>query len=344
MINDEVVVWHELDGDGDVSRIFIERLFEEVGLKYNIKFKIIKMNISEYIVRLNNLEKEDEKPDIIFIPQDMVNIEGAKLSEVPAEYNTCMDSEIWNTMQYKGIQKGVPYLQGNHAVLYYNKKYLAEKPNTWDEIMSIKNTIPICVDLKTEYWILPFLCTMVGYPLKNEDSIENKDKIINLENMFKDLINQNKLVSYNAIDAMLDKFINGEVASIINGEWMYAYLKEKLGEDLGVATLPAINGVQMKGVTSTVGIAFPNNSLNSNKRESIEKFINSILSYDNQMQWLNEYKRLPVNGQCLKNIDNLEEGMSQILKQKNINYFMYNDEKMDLTWEVSKEISKNTVL
>ena len=226
MINNEIIVWHEMDGIGDSSLKYIETICNELEEKENIKFKFVKMNIKEFIDRLNNLYQEVEKPDVIFIAQDMVSIEHANLSEVPQKYSKYMNISIWNSMKYKGIQKGIPYLQGNHAVMFYNKKYFDNAPRTWDDIKNCKtnHACSISVDLKTAYWLMPFIYTLYGNPISDGKVTITIKNTLEVQKFITDLIKDKVLVSYSAISSMLEKFTEEKIACIMNGEWLYEYL------------------------------------------------------------------------------------------------------------------------
>lgn len=119
---------------GDFSLCYFQTICKELEEQKGIHFNFVRMNISPFLYKLRHLDQEIEKPDIIFIAQDMVSLEEASLSEVPSKFSHYMSQNIWNSMKYKGIQRGVSYVQGNHAALFYNKDFFKEVPKSWNEI------------------------------------------------------------------------------------------------------------------------------------------------------------------------------------------------------------------
>lgn len=335
-----LMIWHEMDGAGDSSRIFMEKICCEITDKFGVDFKIECMNITPYIKRLNNLENEPEKPDIIFIPQDLVSMEGARLSEVPEKYQAYMDKSIWDSMKYNNVQRGVPYARGNHAVLYYNKKYFHKVPTTFEEIANSKAKYPFAIDLDVAYWLLPFMYTIGGDPLENGKLNIVKDDISRVIRIFDKLNSEGALHNSEAIGTMLEEFIEGEMATMINGEWLYDYLLKELGDDLGVAELPVLQGKPMTGVSTSVGVAFPWNSLQGPKQKELDIFIRYMLSEDVQSRWFSQYHRFPVNSQIMEQIaaGDLDGNMRASLHQMNKNVFLKNEPCVSDMWSTFEEI------
>lgn len=344
MENNEIVIWHEMDGVGDSSLKFIELICRELEEKEKIKFKFVQMNINPFLERLRNLEKETEKPDVIFIAQDMVSLEQANLSEVPDKFCHYMEEKNWNSMKYKGIQRGVPYLQGNHAVVFYNKKYFSNKPETWDEIIKLKkdNVYNFSMDLEVVYWLMPFIYSLYGNPIANGKVTMTSENTIEVQNFILRLVRQGTLYSYSAISTMLEKFVAGDIACMINGEWLYEYLNKEMGKNVGVCRLPKIGNTEMTGISLSVGIAFPENSLNGIKKRELETFIHYMLSKDVQERWLMKYKRIPVNKEVLNEIGQLDVDENIIIsyEQMNKNCFLINEECIKDLWHQGEGILK----
>lgn len=346
--DNKIIIWHEMDGAGDSSHVFIEKICQEINEKYGVEFDIKCMNISPYIERLKNLDKENEKPDVIFIPQDFVSVEEFNLAEVPSKYQDYMDRSIWDSMKYKGVQRGVPYARGNHAVLFYNKKYFKKAPENFEEIKNLNEILndkvnPFAIDLEVAYWLLPFIYTIGKNPIEEGRfyiSEENEKKVIDF---FDELIKKRSLCSCEAISTMLEDFLEGKIASMINGEWLYEYLLKEMGDDLGVAELPQIGNRAMTGVKTSVGIAFPWDSVNGRKSNAIDIFIRYMLSEDVQRRWFTEYHRFPVNNVISKELEtkDLDENMKASLRQMQKNVFLQNDPCIKDMWTgVDKILAK----
>ena len=96
----------------------------------------------------------------------------------------------------------------------------------------------------------------------------------------------------------------------------------------------------MKGISSSVGIAFPANSLNGPKKENLELFINYMLNEKVQKKWLTEHKRIPVNKNVLVNMEKtiIDKNMLSVYEQMKKNSFLVNDECMNELWEQADKI------
>ena len=334
----EIIIWHELDGFGDTSLKMIEHICNDMYEQYKISIKLVKMNIVEFLDKLKNLDKVREKPDVALIAQDMVGIGIKDLSVVPEEYSKYMDREVWDSMKLEGVQKGLPYLQGNHAIIYYNKEYYNDKPKVWDDLFKVKNEqiIPFSVDLDVGYWVLPFLYTFSAGGKENK--LITKEGVQQTINFISEMYTSKKMISATAISDMLTKFENGEIASILNGEWYYKYLLEKMGDKLGVCVIPKINGKQVIGASSSIGMAFPNNSLYGDKKKEMRCFLNYMLSEKIQYTWYKDYYRLPVNKKVLSDLKVKQDEVNDIYKQMMQNVRIVNEECTVEFWDKCKSI------
>lgn len=342
MSNKEIVIWHEMDGIGDRSLDFLQEITQELEEKEGLKFKLVKINIVPFIEKIANIDKEAEQPDIMLIAQDMVSLGGDRLQEIPEKFSKYMTKPIWDSMKYEGVQRGIPHLQGNHAIVYYNKKYFKTAPKTWDDIRAFQKegVEQIAMDLNVSYWLMPFVYTLFGNPIVDGKVAITKENTQEVQKFLLDLMEEGVLHSYTAVTTMLEKFLNGELACIINGEWVYEYIHRHMGEDVGICELPMIGETPITGLSSTIGMAFPAHTLEGEKAEGVEKFINYMLSKPVQEKWLTEHKRIPVNEEILENMEALsgDPNMLESYKQMENNYFIVNEPCINDLWDTGKEI------
>lgn len=80
-------------------------------------------------------------PDAIIIPSDHVGLHNLiNYSAIdPSIFKTSIHDRIWKSAMSDGVIYGVPLVQGNHLVLYYNKKLVKNVANNWDDIFAQKN-------------------------------------------------------------------------------------------------------------------------------------------------------------------------------------------------------------
>ncbi len=334
ILSKELIIWHELDGIADVSLQMIEKVCNLVSTELNVKFKLESMNISTFRDKLQSISHTRIFPDIAFVPQDFVAMETAQLSVVDVSPRGLVSNEAWNSMQYNGVQRGIPFLQGNHAVLYYSKHLLKKVPTDLEEFcVDSQDVFPLSIDLVEPYWIFPFLNTMEAIDLSSKKVSYDNHLLIEVTDYFKDLMDSDALVLCNATDEMLEKFVDGRIASIINGEWVYNYLKRKMGDDLGVAVLPKINGKVIKGLKSTVGMVFPGDSLQTSKKDAILYFANKLISEEIQIQWETDFDRIPINLTALNQSKQTDENYKKLMKQMEFDDFMINSPGLLQFWE-----------
>lgn len=338
MNDKEIIIWHELSGKGDTCLKLLEKVAKITEKKTGVKFKLECIEVAWFVKKLDVMKTLEYAPDIVFIPSDMLLYRDADFSKVDADFGEDkVSQEIWETMKYEGVQQGVPVIGGNHAVMYYNKKILKKKPESWDDIREIKKEngiIPLSIDLNVSYWVMPFISSVESWPLVDGKERLNSVGVIEGFKFLNNLYKEGVLSNLSGPDVMIEKFIGGEIGAIINGEWIYNYLNEKMGEDLGVALIPDIKGKRVKTITSTVGFAFPKNSLNSNKREEIKEFIDYMLSEECQREWFEEVKRIPVNREYFQKIidENKSENLKNILLQMERSVTIPFHEKMEGIW------------
>ncbi len=343
---EKLVLWHEMDGVGDKSKELVEYVCEKTSEKTNTDISAETINIKDFIVNLNKIKDGGKSPDIALIPQDMLYLENGLMSNVGEEYKINIDDEIWDTMKYKNEQKGIPFLRGNHIIMFYNKKCYNGPIRDWKDVQkSCKNNYCSCkikksvAMLKEPYWLMPFICTMstveFGSDYINVDPCGMQkaiDYVLELE--------KNKTITmYDEINDMHTAFAEGKIGALLTGEWVYGYLFSQLGDNLGVCTLPSIDGNIMTGISTTVGMVFPNNAVESDKKCVIDKYVELMLSDDIQRRWFNDYKRLPITNNIYSEISkNTDENWSEMIKQMNKNQMIYNSTALFDFWKYMDKI------
>lgn len=338
MARKEILIWHELSGKGDTCLKLLEKAAKKIEEKTGVKFRLECIEVAWFVKKLDVMKSLEYAPDIVFIPSDMLLYRDADFSKVDDEFGkNKISDEIWKTMSYEGVQQGVPVIGGNHAVMYYNKNILKNRPESWNDFKNIEKTgdiIPLSIDLNVSYWVMPFITTLGEWLLINgEERVNGKGVIEGLK--FLNMMCKNGILeNLSGPDVMIEKFINGKIGAIINGEWIYNYLHENMGESLGVALIPDIENKRVKTLTSTVGFAFPKKSLEGDKRKEIKEFIDYMLSEECQQEWFEEVKRIPVNRKYFRKIieENKSENIKNILIQMERSGNIPFHEKMEGIW------------
>lgn len=202
-----------------------------------------------------------------------------------------------------GTLWGVPDNYGNHLMLIYNKDLIAEPPATFEDLIAkakelTKDDIQgFAYNLNEPFWGAGFYGAFGGWPLDASDKPQfNNDAFKNYLTFVSQLKTDGVVPAecdYNCADTLMK---DGKAAMIINGDWSLGDYTKALGDKMGVAPVPSINGKPYTEMTagkyfmvSTAAAA------DEAKKDAVVKFIAFMTSKDIQKKWLDEFKRLPSN-------------------------------------------------
>ncbi|MBD7911878.1 MULTISPECIES: extracellular solute-binding protein [Clostridium] len=348
----KIVIWHEYDGKADTILGFLEEIAKEISEKINVDFIFKMMNMVEYKEKLSNIYRTQNGPHMALIPSDLIAFaERGLFSEVPESiFDGYADKKIYKTMSYKGKQYGVPLLGGNNAVIYYNKEILKNVPRDFQELRKMKvefqkkGITPMAVDMEIPFWFIPFFSAFDGWPIKDENLKLDFDALKKTFEFLRELMQEGIIVHYSSIDpvtntdstkSMIGNFIDGKIACMMNGEWICDYLiRSSCKEKLGVCLIPNIKGKQAKVTTSTAGVVFPCNSLESQYKEPIMEFVKYMMSEECQLRLFKEINRIPVNKKVVEEVKRSgSEVIKGILNQLNFSETIPVDLKMKSIWD-----------
>jgi arabinogalactan oligomer/maltooligosaccharide transport system substrate-binding protein len=94
---------------------------------------------------------------------------------------------------------------------------------------------------------------------------------------------------------------DGKAAMIINGDWSLGDYTKAIGDKMGVAPVPTINGKPYTEMTAGKYFMVSKAVLDdAAKKDAVVKFITFMTSADVQKQWLDQFKRLPSNAEVAK--------------------------------------------
>jgi arabinogalactan oligomer/maltooligosaccharide transport system substrate-binding protein len=348
----KVIIWHEYDGKADTILNFLEEVAREISEKINVDFQFKMMNMVDYKEKIGNIYKTKNGPHMALIPSDVIAFAKQGLfSEVPESlFEGYADKKTYKTMSYKGKQYGVPLLGGNNAVIYYNKEILKDIPKDFEDLKKMKvnfkkkGITPMAVDMKVPFWFIPFFSAFGGWPIKDENLKLNFEALKETFGFLRELIREGVIVHYNSIDpvsntdsteSMISNFIDGKIACMMNGEWICDYLiRSSCKEKLGVCLMPTIKGKQAKVTTSTAGVVFPCNSLESEYKEPIMELVKYMMSEECQLRFFKEINRIPVNKKIIEEVKKSGSEVTKgILNQLNFSETIPVDLRMKGIWD-----------
>ncbi|MEI6285494.1 MAG: maltose ABC transporter substrate-binding protein [Bacillota bacterium] len=334
-----IVVWSHLQ-DEEVG--FVRTKAEEWAKKTGNTVKVIRDN-SEFAA-LVAAAKSPVGPDVVYgQPHDTLGklAKAGVAAEIPAgtiDSSKYIKSTL-DACMYDGKMYGVPITAETYA-LYYNKDMIKDAPKTYEEFMSIAKTKGFTYNLNEPYFIYAFIAAHGGYIFKFDNGKYDTNNI-GLDNtggvegykMIMQFVTDKIIAASTDGDRSKADFINKKAAMYISGPWELSGEKglTKIGMNVGVATLPAVDGKPMPSFLGVqMGIV---NAGSKNKAEATD-----LLKYlqDNCTKDITKFGRLSVLlGE--KPVNPLAEGF-----QAQIQYAqpMPNVPAMDAVWKPMGENCK----
>lgn len=216
-------------------------------------------------------------PDMILGPNDPIGVfvDAGVLQPV----DDLIDTSIFNQGSLEaatldGTLYGIPVMSGNHLMLMYNKQYVDEAPQTWDELIATARQVEednpdvqgFTYNLNEPFWFLPFVHGFGGSTFDAEGNFTMDTQAwVDAYQFVHDLKYVDEVVPQECdYDCVNGLFQQGDVAMIINGDWSIGgYLDPEqspgIGADnLGLAPWPALaNGERPQPFVSGRYISIP---------------------------------------------------------------------------------------
>ncbi|WP_138558600.1 extracellular solute-binding protein [Pseudoalteromonas sp. PAR1] len=285
------------------------QLLSEFAEQSGLTVNSVLVDQKELKVRLVQNASTSTSTDVIIVPADHLGL------DIYANYSTIPDSLIAHTTDKRTLETakvnnkllGIPIIQGNHLLLFYNKQYVKEPIENWQDIYSFQSSLPEEVKLVTwsfmeMYWFIPFLSAFNG------DLIVDNQVQLNTQAMQSALKFVWDLNKQNLVDRQCDytcsnnAFKAQQAAFIIDGAWALKTYEQTLGDNLGMQQLPKLNGKYMQPYYSTFVLAFPNDGLNGANKESLFKFAKLVQAEKFQTLVWQKLQDIPINIEVLNNL------------------------------------------
>ena len=282
-------------------------------------------------------------PNFLIMPSDFIGLhDQMKLTPIPDDWLT---QPMSNNVKYSVILQnqywGIPLTQGNFLMFYYNKALVKTPLTSWKAIIENKklftaqHIMPVGWYYEDMYYLMPFLSAFGGWPI-----IDNKFTL-NTPQMVKALKYYRLLVHLGIVDDSCDyncsqkRFINGKSAYLINGDWAYYDLKKALGDNLGVALFPTLNGKVMHPMSSTFVMSIPDlNNSSKEKQKLIKEFALFVQHESNQKQIYKKNRLFPVSATYFNQLKAAAKGNELFMfKQLSLSKEMPSSIKMAIAWQ-----------
>lgn len=253
---EELVVWiNDEDIAEDVHTEQFARYTEETG----IEIKLERIAMPDQLEELALAGPGGTGPDLFFQPQDRLGDAVVQGLVMPITYT---DEELARfsdaaieAFTYEGDIYGAPVAIETYFV-YYNKSLLDEVPETIEEVLDM------AIDMRSQdddtygflvapefYYLYSFINGYGGYVFAEEDGVydpndiglDNAGAIEGMEK-YQEFITEGAIPRTVTTDVLDGLFSEGNVGMVISGPWNMPIYGQALGDDLGTAPLPKING------------------------------------------------------------------------------------------------------
>lgn len=250
-----LVVWESKE-----ERAFADEIAKQFTAKYNVPVKVEELAPPDQVTKLTQDGPSGLAADVILIPHDNLGKAASASLVLPNDIfgeetkaNNTEASIIGSS--YDGELYGYPRAAETYA-LFYNKSLVQEAPKTFDDVLAFsktftdksKNKYGIMWEVGNLYFNYMFIASDGGYLFgnngtdKDDIGLANDGAIAGL----KEFVKMKDALPIKSGDINSDikrsLFTSGDVAMDITGPWELAGYKEALGDNLGIAPIPTVNG------------------------------------------------------------------------------------------------------
>ncbi|TFD99269.1 sugar ABC transporter substrate-binding protein [Jeotgalibacillus salarius] len=300
--------------DSEEQKAVLDTLFAKYTEETGIEIEVTPMNMLDQVESLNLDGPAGNGPDLFFQPHDRIGnivLQGLAspidLGEAEGTYSeTAIDA-----VTYDGEIYGAPLVVETYGT-FYNKDLVEEAPATMDELMTIAEEQ---TDAATEqygflmeaanfYFSYPFFGANGAYVFNNEGGTYDVEDIgLNNEGAVAggELIQSWYSNGYIPVeinpDIMNGLFTDGKVGVAITGPWNIPAYEEALGDSLGTAILPTVDGTN---ATSFVGVKSWMVSDYSENKDAATDLALFLTNEENSLEYFEGAGELPANQAALE--------------------------------------------
>lgn len=220
------------------------------------------------------------------------------------------DEQALSAVQVDGTTWGIPISNGNQLMLYWNKSLAGdEAPADTDALIATakENTtgdnFGLVFNETESFWLTPWLGGF-GSTVFADDGVtptlDTPEMQAALQFLY-DLKYTDKVMPTECDYACAsDLFTTGAAAFIVNGDWELGNYADKLGDDLGVGPLPTVTSTGENPAPYTAGSFYMvPSAVEGDTLTVVKDFMSWSTSTENQVQMVEELRRLPANAEAL---------------------------------------------
>ena len=257
-------------------------------------------------------------PDVVLGPNDNLGVfvPGSLVQPIDnivgADFLKTLDPKTLEAGKFSGKQYMLPDRNGNEVLVSYNKKLVPTPPKTFEELE--KMGLQLKADKKVEYGLVfnevepffsvGFLGAFGGKVFDNVNATSPKPTLnttaVTQWMTFMEKIHSEGLIPKESDATVADNlFKGGKAAFIINGPWGFADYT-KAGIDLGIMSIPTINGKSPQPYSAVKGYTVSAGVKDANKIAAVKKFLMFVNSKDAQLKMVDAHQQMPTNLEAIK--------------------------------------------
>lgn len=282
-------------------------------------------------------------PDLMLVPSDFIGLyQQMRLSPIPDEW---FSSELMNNaLHYVTLDArrwGMPMMQGNHLMLFYNKALVSAPVTRWQQLAAItpalkaKGVYPVSWPYNDMYYFAAFLHTFGGTPVSKGRITLDTPAMVQALEAYRTVASEQWIDPDCDYDTALTRFNEGKSAYLINGDWAFNDLVKNMGDQLGVALLPDWQTRPMHSMSGAYVITASRKAMEEkDRRDAIQALLAFIQRQDIQQFIYQQGALLPVNQQAFTTISRRPTPLAKVLlEQFTVTIPMPSDSAMSIAWQ-----------
>ncbi|WP_158589158.1 sugar ABC transporter substrate-binding protein [Alginatibacterium sediminis] len=332
-----LTLWNIHDAHEYIERISKE-YFEQQDIEIEVSTYLLEPMKTELLAR----KGRSSMPDMLIVPADFLGMH-VELDFIPLDDSWSLNLINDSARQSANLNNtyyGLPLLQGNHLMLYYNKQWVKTPAKNWQAMFDQQSKLAkqgvetIVWEYDQMFWFMPFYGAFGGNPVIDGDVNLDNPAMVSALDAYKNLYDKG-LVRRDCDNYCAESsFKAGKQAYVITGDWALSDFSEALGENLGIAELPAIGELKLVPMSSSYVLVVPG-QVDGARLAEIKKYAQHLVSYETQIETYNETKLLPTNAQAFDQVSKNSSGLDrEILNQFAQGQGMPIDPAMGIAWEV----------
>lgn len=294
-------VWHQKENGNDV----IQRILAPVAERNGQQLKVIYLSTNELKSGLITSVINNTAPDVALIPSDFFGeAKTFKPASIPLNVQTrySLPAQYWDLAKVNDQVIGVPLFVGNHMLMYYNKKAVPRPASSIKEIRRHNTGLPegfslIGWNYGELYWFIHFMTAFNAYPIVDGQISLNTAEMQKSLKYYRELSLTNFVSDQCDYTCAYEQFGDGKFAYSINGAWAFRGLKEMLGDDLGIAVLPTVEGSPMQSYFTSVALMYPGREKGSSLSQVDIEVLDALNDYEAQLMLFNELGLISANSE-----------------------------------------------